>query len=562
MRKMLHKLSAAVLTVALAVPLFVGCNRVVEDVDKGKSQLYVANYTGGVGAQWIEDVKVRFEEAYKDVSFEDGKKGVQIFTDSSKSYDGQTIESTFATDSNDVMFTNNVRMFNLAAAGSLMDLTELVKNVEGSDGKTIESKLSEEQKENITYNGKYYAIPHAEFYNCFPYDAGVFKLKNLYFGTEIDTDGTRKFVMSANDEKSCGPNGVKGDYDDGLPSSYQEFYKLMDKMTKNNVKPFVFTGKSSHYTNILTSALFCSYVGADGISINYNYESDSPLEIVTGFDGDTPVTEIKDSISRNEAYLLRSSAGLYYALELGNKVFSSDAYYYSGSTSTTYTHLDAMLSFMKSGLDGEDYIAMLIDGSYWYNEASEDGIFDDLKENYPRTYTQKDIKTMPLPWKYEGTVLEGEGKVPTMVDFANSFCFVKAGIEDYKKDLAFAFLSFCYTDDELCKFTQATNILKAVNYDFSNIEGLSSYTQSILDMRADSKENGTFTFIYSNDNVFLQNQAFFGINSSSIYWNTDIVGAKKYAGVYSATRGGQTAKNIFLGMAITEDTWLNQYLNV
>ena len=58
------------------------------------------------------------------------------------------------------------------------------------------------------------------------------KNERLYFSDDIDTDGTRKFIINNNTKKSCGPNGEYGDYDDGLPSSYQEFYKLLEKMNR------------------------------------------------------------------------------------------------------------------------------------------------------------------------------------------------------------------------------------------------------------------------------------------------------------------------------------------
>lgn len=562
MKKILTKVMALLLAVCSMISI-TACTVVVEDVNEDQSQLYVANYTGGTGEKWLEDVKGRFETAYQEVSFEEGKKGVQIITDSNKSYDGQTLETTLETSDFDVFFTHSAAYFNYASSGNLLDLTSLIKNKVGSDNKTIESKLTDSAKNNLPVNGKYYAIPHAEVTSSnIQYDAGVFKLKNLYFGTAIDTEdttypGTRKFVANSSSEKSCGPNGVKGDYDDGLPSTYMEFYKMMDKMTKNNVIPFVWTGKSMHYTNILTVSLLASYLGGDLSTVNYDFESDATLEVIESFTGDTPNITTITGINENNANKIRSSAALYYALELCEKVFSNKDNYYRESPLTTYTHLDAMTTFARSGLNGQDHVAMLIDGNYWYNEAATDGIFKDLKDNFPYNYTEKDFKVMPLPVKYAGTVVEGEGIAPTMMASGGSYAFVNSKIDENIIDLAEEFLSFCYTDSELCAFTVATNgILKAVNYDYSSLTDLPSYAKSVLEITAYAKANGSYVLPLSNNATYIKNARYLSMGPTSEYWKLKADG-KNYLGAYDAftSKPKVSVKDAFLGMALSDTQW-------
>ena len=55
-----------------------------EEDDPTVTHLKVLNYNGGFGTQWLEEVKERFEEVYKDYSFEEGKKGVVIDIDRGK----------------------------------------------------------------------------------------------------------------------------------------------------------------------------------------------------------------------------------------------------------------------------------------------------------------------------------------------------------------------------------------------------------------------------------------------------------------------------------------------
>ena len=47
-------------------------------INKDKTQLHVHNFDGGVGTEWLEKDIARFEEKYKNTSFEEGKTGVQI----------------------------------------------------------------------------------------------------------------------------------------------------------------------------------------------------------------------------------------------------------------------------------------------------------------------------------------------------------------------------------------------------------------------------------------------------------------------------------------------------
>lgn len=563
MNKILTK-AMALLLATCSVASITACSTVVEDIEHDKSQLYVANYTGGTGEKWLEEVKARFEAAYKDKSFEEGKKGVQIITDSNKSYDGVTLETTMNTSDFDVFFTHSAAYFSYASSGNLLDITSLVTKKTGSDNKTIESKLTEEAKNILPIDGKYYAIPHAEITSAnIQYDAGVFKSKNLYFGTAIDTTdttypGTRKFVANSSAEKSCGPNGVKGDYDDGLPSTYMEFYKMMDKMTKNNVIPFVWTGKSMHYTNILTDSLLISYLGGDLTAANYDYQSDATLEVIESFTGDTPNVTTITGINEDNANKIRSSAALYYALELCDKVFSNEKNYYRESPLTTYTHLDAMTTFARSGLNGQDHVAMLIDGTYWYNEAATDGIFKDLQANFPYNYTEKEFKVMPLPVKYSGTVEEGKGKAPTMLAGAGSYAFINAKIDEDIIDLAEEFLSFCYTDSELCSFTLATNgIAKAVNYDYSALTDLPSYTKSVLEVTAYAKANGSYVTPLSNNPTYIKNARYFSMGPTSDYWSIKTSNGKVYSGAYDAftSKPKVSVKDAFLGMALSDQMW-------
>ncbi|MBQ7236448.1 MAG: hypothetical protein IJX03_04770 [Clostridia bacterium] len=528
--------------------------------DSTKTHLYVANYNGGSGEVWLTNVIERFEEKYINESFEPGKTGIIVHDDSDKDYAGNVIATKLASDTNHVYFTNGYNYYVQAATNTMRDITNLVtKTVNVDDGKTIASKLDSKDIKSLTVNNKIYAIPHNEFYySGITYNAWLWREYNLYFSDEgyVDENEPREFVIGNYEKLSPGPDGKYDTYDDGLPSSYEELYLLIDKMVPNII-PFVWTGKSMHYSNILPGALVQSYLGKNA-NILYDFDSKGqPVEIVTGFNGSEPEIE-SYQMTIDNGYEVKSTAALYYAAEFATQIFAngSGKYYPTGCTATTYSNTDAMRDFIQSGLSGKSsdkHIAMLIDGSYWYNEAAEARIFSIASSVYPNVYeAKKDIRYMPLPSKYSGTVVENKGNAPVMTDYFNSFAFINATIPENLVTAAETFLSFCYSDAELVNFTKTTSLIKAVDYDYSSVKSqLNGYAKSIIDLRDAAVSGGTFFRFNSDNTVFLQRAPMFVPSSTNDYWHY----GGSYKTLYAAARGGLSAKEWFEGVAISQSDW-------
>ena len=540
------------------------CSEVIEDIDATKTQLYVANYNGGVGEKWLDEAAKRFEEEYKDVVFEPGtdKVGAQIMIRHNKSYDGLSLKNSIGTDTlYEVYFTGGANYLDFTGNGYLYDLTNLVTNkVNKDDGKTILSKMDENFADALTLEGKIYAIPHYELFNMPSYDAGVFQSKKLYFADEIDTadteyPGTRKFIVNNMTKKSCGPNGKYGDYDDGLPSSVHEFYKMMDKMTKNNVKPFVWTGASQHYTNQLLRAIYFNLGGVGLLNGLYEFDSKGvPVEIVTDFnaDGTPKIQEVV--ITKENGYLVKQAAALYYGIEMAQKIRSSQANFHVPCVSSTFSHLTAQEAFASSGLDGEGYIGMLIDGNWWYNEANDAGIFERIARAYPEDYQKKDFKVMPMPVQYAGTVTEGNGKAPVVMTPSDALAFVNKNIQDNKIMIMEEFLSFVYSDDELCKFTEITNgIRRSFNYDYSSVKPtLNSFAKSSLELLETAQAAGTYRVGVTSNQIYTYNTAVFNVGANS--WTDTMKGMFPIA-AFDTSSTKADARNWFKNLWITSDSW-------
>ena len=114
-------------------------------IDPNKTQLLVQNYTAGFGDEWLYDLENRFEKAYANKSYEDGKMGVQVWHQGAmKQYTPQDVIAGAP----DIYFMEGDSYYALTKTeGALEDLTNIMVNPNPDDnGKTILSKLTAQQK--------------------------------------------------------------------------------------------------------------------------------------------------------------------------------------------------------------------------------------------------------------------------------------------------------------------------------------------------------------------------------------------------------------------------------
>ena len=88
------------------------------EIDETKAQLYVGNFDGGFGSDWINTVAARFEEKYQNTVFWEGTQGVQVIIEGSKT-SGKTLIDTIATQKQDVFFTEQGFYYDGASQGKI-----------------------------------------------------------------------------------------------------------------------------------------------------------------------------------------------------------------------------------------------------------------------------------------------------------------------------------------------------------------------------------------------------------------------------------------------------------
>ena len=545
---------ALILVIATVMSLLAGCGSGGKSqVDSTKTHLSVLNYDGGIGDQWLKNAAKRFEEKYANVFFEEGKMGVVIDITNDK-LDGK---NGITTTPYAVWFSESNIYNDLIATNQIVDISDIVTEslsemTDGTETGSIEDKLAPEFKEALTaIDGKYYCLPHYEIYEGLVYDVDLFDKYGYYFSTEGG------FTTVA-EKKTVGPDGVKGTKDDGLPSSYEELYTLMDQMVADGVIPFTWVGSVETYVNGLFSGLQVAYAGKEEFMLNVTFDSsisNTQATIIDSFNGNTAV-EKEVTITDENGYLMSRQAGKYYAFELMEKIMSNDSYHTKLDKSTS--HLDTQEKFILSSLKaGEKPIAMMIEGNYWYNEATE--ALKRSVNTYKDQAENRRFGWMPLPVQYKGSVTEGNGRKNTVMETLNSFAFINAKYKDDAVicDLAKLFLQFCYTDESLVEFSVATGLPKGVNYTIpeEKLAQIDNYFQRDV---LETKMNSDVIYPYSAHPIFVSNQAAFMFIPHSEVWVASYNGQRS-TNYYTANKAGISAKDYFLASAVDQETWNSLY---
>jgi len=169
MKKGLRFICVMLSAICLSAVAFTGCGL---GEDSNVTELKVWNYDGGVGHEWLDEVIARFETEHATSVYEDGKQGVNIKPLNTK--DTNQLNNIKNSEYG-VYFAQGIRYNGLQADGTLLDISDVVKdNLPGED-KTLESKLSESTKAALSAQGGYYVVPHYQSFNGVVYNKTVFE---------------------------------------------------------------------------------------------------------------------------------------------------------------------------------------------------------------------------------------------------------------------------------------------------------------------------------------------------------------------------------------------------
>ncbi|MBQ7642342.1 MAG: hypothetical protein IJS67_00420 [Clostridia bacterium] len=536
-----------------------GGTGVTEKVDATRTQLYVGNYNGGYGDKWLVAAKKRFEEFYKDSSFESGKTGVQVLIDNKKeefkSYDN--LANTIEKSKNAIYFTEGIPYRQLLDSKYLLDISEILSTplTEYGESKSIYDKMQQNQKDYYIRGDKCYAVPTYSAYFGLIYDVDLFEKKKFYYAAEKD-NGNDGFVYSKNDVKSNGPDGVAGTYDDGLPATYDEFFALCDRMQDAGVTPFIWSGEyESSYIRQLAGALWADYEGLEE-SLKF-YSCSGEINKVTEITSSGTVKTQKVSVTPSNGYELFGQAGRYYSVKFIEKMVKggkTTPYYQKDCFNNMQSHTNAQEDYLYSKYEADSQaVAMLADGVWWQGEASL--AFSDVAEAYGEdaSINKRRLGFMPMPKATEEKVGEGV----TLLDTLNAKMFVNANVADnaVQKDLAFKFVRFLNTDISLSEFHGITNVPKALDYEMTAEDKakLTYFGNTVYEM----KQNADIVYEYPIGNVAEEIGVLTCLNAY-----TTTINHLPYSAVGKTFKDHSdfTAEEYFQGLEITyRSKWSNVY---
>lgn len=479
-------------------------------IDTSKTQLYVRYYAGGLGTDWIEEICSRFEEDFANVSFEEGKTGVQIVPKFEKT---QVAADQIRDNNSDVFFMEHMSYSDAVNKGFLLNISDVVKDyaVTGYDGtgafdeskliresgNTIERKISSQHRAYYQADGEYYGTPFYTGVHQIIYNKELFDTNNLYFNAASDQSlsmfdemiasdaaalaGQDKwFVSSATDEKSKGPDGKAKTYDDGMPATYGQLWVLMERMVRFGITPFILQeGAADHYYCAWDKDIWADAEGAEQMELNLSWSGTANTLL------DGAQEKYTEEITPKNAYLLQSQEGRLKALEFVEMILSDPKYVYSKSFDGSFTHLNAQQFFVKAGQEG-NYISMkygmLVDGSWWNVEAKEQ-----FSNN---TFLTREFGVMPLPKTDSSKVgsVNADGTHITKVDCYDANIFIKSNIAKERETVAKLFVSYASNDQSLNIFSKYTQAFRSMTYTLSEdtLANMTYYGKSAYEVYKDS----------------------------------------------------------------------------
>lgn len=573
--KKLLALLLSLLTICTAL-FSVACVDYGEEERSDITYLYVNTRENGFKADYLRALEADFESTYARTSFADGKTGIDLVVGEDYNLSQDGFYSKIPTSTFNVHIVEGLYYFNYANSSLVLDISDWIKETIPGENKSIEDKMYDDQKESLTaVGGKYYALPVFASASGLTYNADLFKDRLFYFADEggfkpfATSSYTGKtytgkgFIQDIDDEKSCGPNGVyeNGEGDDGLPSTYEEFFYLLDYMLDEDVIPLIWTGKSNHYTNYLATALQTFMMSKAERVASFSFDSgNEPFRYVDGFDKDGNPIVKETTITPDNGYLVKQSYASYLSLKFQEALYTHGKdgknYYDSRVIGQGLSNTTAQNVYMNSTTDMNDKndIAMLIEGSYWYNEAG--------KETDPVGKT-RGFKMMRLPSKELGTVAEGEIINSAMVDGFYKYMVVNKNIENNEEKLkaAKAFVQYFYKDASLQKITTTTGIPVGIKYDLTNQQynGLSIFGKSSWDIYKEAMQKDSYVTPLSKSGIFFKHYNTFTTNSLGYSFKSTINGLARNLVFEAMTQYDATARDYFDGMKIDKTTWDSNY---
>ena len=495
MKKNMKKFVKASAALLLATMNFVGCGgTVIEKFDGNKTQIYVNVFNGGLGIEWMEDLKNQFNAANTEYEIALRPKKMtapEIVTDLQ---DGDAYA--------DIYFGTGVNYQLGIYRDYFEDLSDLLTvEPDGAGTGTIQSKMVEYDAWMAMaskYGQGMYVFPNADtIYGMF-FDYQLFVENNwLAYATSADEAALTaqgitytkqgailKFASAQGKVNykegdillTAGKDGKFGTYDDGQPTTVEEFDEMLNNIIYGDkkAKSFLYTPAYSNYLNDMQIAIYGQYIGMDKFDVLFDFDSNGQTIDMHNADAKT--------ISVSNGYDVYDSEAVYQSLAFVKKYMTSSSVDSNTLLESSYSHTDAQNDYLLSYKKETGFPAILCEGNWWENEAK--AMFAQLESG--RKYGEREYRMFVYP------TMEGQATAAdkTVIGAGDVQGVVVAKQKDAKKlEKIKEFLVLTVKEENLKKFTQFTGCAKLFDYEMneSEVSVLTPMARNCWEMRSDKE---------------------------------------------------------------------------
>ena len=466
----------------------------VQEIDPNKTQLYIGLYDGDLGGAWLDEVIAKYTAKNPDI---------QVIVNPEKDlYNDGNLLINMPSYSNDIYFLNGNTYSNYIAQGRLLEITDAVTTKIDGENETIEDKMLDSVKKFYKLSdGKYYAVPFFDAIFGTVYDVDLFEEEGFYFNTDGEL-----LCDSDNTTLSAGPNGISGDYDDGLPVTMSQWKEMLDVMSISGITPYTWTGMYTYYRQRFLTSIWADYEGKENFDLNLSLDGS-----YTFAGDDTPTT-----ITTENGYLLQNQRGKQYALEMAKYIVENN-YYTSDAFDSVNTHSMAQQSYLLSAKNASTKrVAMILEGGWWESGAKE--FFKTMSDRYGEKwgYGQRRFGFMPTPKADDGSSAEGTTLISST---GNSFVCISA--QTQQAELAKDFLKFVHSDESLRTFSRVTGSVRPYDYDLTEDDKkvMTHYSKMMFEIYHAETTKICHISLFEND-IFVKESSYLG--NTNWFWGANI----------------------------------------
>lgn len=489
MMKKMHKFKRIA---ALSLAGMLGCSTLAAcnpDPNKDKTILNIKVFNGGLGYAWLQELANNFKETFKDVSFEEGKKGVHIALTPNKEFSNLASNMAVGADSEDIYYTSDCNFFNFMDVDVAYDVTDIMTadvydedglvslNAEGNGWAKQEKSIADRITVEHTAKRLNVGSEQEPQYYALPFD-----------------DSTAGIIVDWDMFKEQGWNNYNGI--DGMPATISEFYDLLTRIRKKGYSAFIFS-TGVQYTRVIQAAVQAQ---VDGVDTYYDLFSDYTGWYDFNEDGIKTSDEI---ITPNTSYKLLDTKGYKAAIEMALKLFeknSAGKTYYDPAVPNGPSYGVAQQDFIMSKETNQP-IAMLFEGEWWENEAR--ATFNAMGEvDEANGYGKREFRMMPIP-SFNSTNEEQKYTLGAWTGGAVTIVNEKTvGGNAAKQKVAELWLQYQYSSEGLKCFSRHSGATLPLDYELTDTElqELTPFARNLFSLRRDPRVQTVY------NGVSLQNE--------------------------------------------------------